>query len=274
MLSPSVAVIVAIYKDLKALQLIIESLESQTKIPDEIIIAEDAQHLNIKEYVDSLNYNNIIHLSQEDIGWRKEKILNKAIETSKSDYLIFIDGDCIPYHNFVKANIELSEPNTALCGRRSEPGEGFSEKLRKGKISIKKFEKSYLLNYFKLMKDKTRHIEEGIVFSPNSLILKILNKFGRKDSHIVGCNWSCYKKDLVTINGYDEDFILPTTGEDTDVERRLRHFGVRMKSSRNAAAVVHLHHISIFNKEIASQTEALMETKKDIYVCKNGLKKL
>jgi len=269
-----VAVIVAIYHDLVALKLIIDSLLSQTLVPDEIIIAEDAEHDYIREYTDTLKNDKIIHISQKDDGWMKEKILNQAIKISKSDYLIFIDGDCVPYKNFVKAQVELSEKNTALCGRRSEPGDGFSSRLRSGELSMESYEKNYLLNYFSLMKDGTRHIDEGVVFQPDSIIFRLIHKFGRKNSHIVGCNWSCYKEDLVRINGYDEDFLLPTTGEDTDVERRLRHFGVQMKSCRNAAGMVHLYHKSIFNKEISSKTEALMESKKDIFICLNGLEKL
>lgn len=106
------------------------------------------------------------------------------------------------------------------------------------------------------------------------MIFSLIHKFSRKNSHIAGCNWSCYKKELEMINGYDEDFTLPTTGEDSDIERRLRHFGVVMKSCRNAANVIHLYHEKNFNPEITQKTEALMATKKDIFVCKNGLKKL
>jgi glycosyltransferase involved in cell wall biosynthesis len=269
-----VSVIVAVYNDLEALKLIIDSLLRQTSIPDEIIIAEDAQHKHIKEYINSLNNQKIIHISQEDDGWMKEKILNKAIKLSKSDYLIFIDGDCVPYNNFVKAHIDLSEPKTALCGRRTEPGEKFSLQLRNRELSMKEFENDYISNYFALKKDKIRHIDEGIEFRPNSFMFNLIHKVGRKESHIVGCNWSCFKQDLVKINGYDEDFTLPTTGEDTDIERRLKHFGVKMKSCRNAAIVTHLYHKKNFNDDISSRTKALMETKKDIFICKNGLEKL
>ena len=270
---PSVGVIVAIYNDLQALTLVIESLLSQTHLPDEIIIAEDAEHTHIKEYLSTLNNERIIHLSQKDEGWQKERALNSAIKASSSEYLIFIDGDCVPYNSFVESHLQLCEEKTALCGRRTEPGESFSARLRNHELSIKAFQNSYLSNYFSLSKDEVRHYDEGLYFSPDSFIFSMIHKFGRKNSHIVGCNWSCFKKDLEIINGYDEDFVLPTTGEDTDIERRLVHFGVRMKSCRNAANVIHLYHEKIFNPEISKKTEALMETKKDIFVCKNGLVK-
>ncbi len=266
--------IVAIYSDLRALAMIIESLLTQTLIPDEIIITEDAEHADIKVYLEQLNNDKIIHLSQKDDGWQKERALNNAVKAATSDYLIFIDGDCVPYSTFVEGHVALSQANTALCGRRTEPGEKFSQQLREGTLTLKTFESSYLKNYPAMSKDGIRHYDEGLYFPPNSMIFSLIHKFGRKNSHIVGCNWSCFKKDLEMINGYDEDFTLPTTGEDSDIERRLRHFGVEMKSCRNAANVIHLYHEKNFNADITQKTEALMATKKDIFVCKNGLQKL
>jgi len=268
---PSVCVIVSIYNDLEALKLVITSLLAQSFIPDEIIITEDSEHNNIKDYILNLKNTIITHLSQKDDGWRKELALNNAIKTSKSEYLIFIDGDCVPYANFIESHLKLSELNTALCGRRTEPGISFSTKLRNQKLSITDFQKNYILNLIPLHRDKIRHYDEGLYFAHDSLIHSLIHKFSRKNSHIVGCNWSCYKKDLVLINGYDEDFTLPTTGEDTDIERRLKHFGIKMKSCRNSANVIHLYHDKIFNPDISKKTKALMNSKSDIFFCKNGL---
>ncbi|MGB5792353.1 galactosyltransferase-related protein, partial [Poseidonibacter sp.] len=103
---------------------------------------------------------------------------------------------------------------------------------------------------------------------------KTITKLRKKENHIVGCHFSCWKKDLEMINGFDEDFKLPTTGEDMDIERRLRHFGIKMKSCRYSANVIHLFHKKVFNSDITSQTEAMMENKKDVFICENGLERL
>lgn len=161
---PTVSVIVAIYSDLRALALIIDSLLAQTLIPDEVIIAEDAQHADIKAYIEQLGNDRIIHISQEDNGWQKERALNSAVKAATSEYLIFIDGDCVPYTNFVEGHVTLSQPNTALCGRRTEPGELFSQKLRESELSVEAFQKSYLKNYPAMSKDGIRHYDEGLYF--------------------------------------------------------------------------------------------------------------
>ena len=65
--------------------------------------------------------NEIIHLTQEDKGFRKNKILNEAIRTDKTGYMIFIDGDCIPHPDFIKEHIENREkiPFSAAAVSRS-----------------------------------------------------------------------------------------------------------------------------------------------------------
>ena len=266
------SIIISVYKDVQALDLIIKSLAKQSYPISEIIISEDGNSQKMKAFIQSLNKSNIKHLSQEDKGWQKNIALNRAIKLSSHDYLIFIDGDCLPYLEFIEGHIKLSKENTVLCGRRTEPGDFFSKRLRENSLTLESFKTNYFKNYFKLKDDNIRHYDEGIYLAPNSLPLKILNFFRRKkENHIVGCNFSCWKSDLEKINGFDEDFLLPTTGEDTDIERRMRYFGIQMKSCRYSANLIHLYHEKVFNPEISSRTEALMATKKDIFVCKNGL---
>jgi len=267
-------VIVSVYKDTQALNLIISSLQEQTYHVDEIIISEDAKSQKMQEYISTLKDTRVKHLFQEDNGWQKNRALNRAIHATQSEYLIFIDGDCVPYPNFVESHIKLSKKNAVLCGRRTEPGEHFSSLLREKKLSIKNFVSHYIQNYFKLKKDDIRHYDDGLPLSADSLIVKLIKKFRKKENHIVGCNFSCWREDIEKINGFDEDFTMPTTGEDTDIERRMRHFNISMNSCRYSANVIHLYHKKVFNKEISTQAEALMHTKKDIFICKNGLKKL
>lgn len=272
----TVALIVTIYNDLEALGLIVESVKNQTVLPDELIIAQDNETQEAKDFIKSIKIDgvDIKHTFQPDDGWQKNKSTNNALRVAKSEYLIFVDGDCVPNLICIEAHKKLAQKNAVLCGRRTEPGEKFSTLLREKKMSIKSFVDNYYTNYFALKKDEIRHYDDGISLSPESFILKLLTKLRKKPNHIVGCHWSAFRDDLFMINGFDEDFILPTTGEDTDIERRLRHFGVKMNSCRYSASVIHLYHEKIFNPEITKETEALMDTKKDIFVCKNGLEKL
>lgn len=269
------AIIVTIYKDYETLNLIIEAIRRQTILPSEIIIAEDNNSEYVANLVKNLNINNIFiqHTSHPDNGWQRNKSSNNALRVAKSDYLIWIDGDCIPFPTLIESHIALCENNTVLCGRRTEPGENFSLALKTRKITVENFLDNYFINYFKLKKDKIRHYDEGIYFQYNSFVWKLIHYFRNKENHIVGCHWSCWKNDLENINGFDEDFRLPTIGEDSDIERRFRYFGVKMKSCKYCANVIHLYHEKVFNPKITLKTEKMMYEKKDIYICKKGLNK-
>jgi glycosyltransferase involved in cell wall biosynthesis len=268
----SISIIVSVYKDVEALELIIHSLLHQTLYPNEVIISEDGQSIAMKDFIahlPSLPFP-LIHLTQEDDGWQKNRALNRAIVASSSSYLIFIDGDCIPYNTFIEGHATLLEKNHALCGRRSEPGEYFSTMLRNQKMTLQEYVFNYLSNLFALKNDHVKHYEEGIYLGKKHFIFKLLCLI-RKDSHLVGCNFSCFKSDMIRINGFDEDFKMPTTGEDSDIERRMRILGIKMKSCRNVANMVHLYHPKIFNADISAKTMAIMQSKGDSPYCYNGL---
>lgn len=273
---PSCTIIISVYKDTQALSLILDSLLDQTYKVNQIIISEDGNSSEMTEFCSTQieRHPNLLHLSQEDIGWQKNRALNRAIVASKGEYLIFIDGDCIPYPQFIEEHLKLQEPNTVLCGRRTEPGEYFSSLLRTGKLSTKKFTERYIINFFSLKRDHIRHYDDGLYFGAGSFLFNLIRGSTKKENHIVGCNFSCYKSDLLLINGFDEDFTMPTTGEDTDIERRLRHFGVKMKSCRNAANVIHLDHHKNFDLNISKQTIKLMKQKSTMFICANGINKV
>lgn len=266
-------IIISVYKDTECLDLILESLSEQTVIPDEVIISEDGNSQEMLIYIpvaqNKYKNLNIKHLFQEDIGWRK----NRAIVASQYEYLIFIDGDCVPYSTFIQGHIKSSQKNIVLCGKRFELGEEFSQKIKEKKLKIKDIEKSFFRLLPKLIKDKARHPEDGIPFKYNNLIAKIVNK--RKVRHIIGCNFSCYKEDFLKINGFNEDFIHPSEGEDVDPSWRFRKVGVELRGLRLVANIAHIYHEKRFNHEIGEINRKIMNKTIDqnLYYCKNGIKK-
>ena len=71
-----VSVIVTLYKNLKALKIVLEALERQTFKNFEIIIAEDDNSLNTVEFLKNYTNLNIIHISQEDTG--RNKVISQS----------------------------------------------------------------------------------------------------------------------------------------------------------------------------------------------------
>ena len=117
----TVSLIISTYNSSEVLNVIIDAVSKQVKLPNEIIIAEDGNEINTQKVIDSWKNrisSKLIHVNQEDFGFRKALILNKAINISKSDYIIQIDGDCIPHKYFIYDHINNANKGCYLYGTR------------------------------------------------------------------------------------------------------------------------------------------------------------
>jgi glycosyltransferase involved in cell wall biosynthesis len=237
-----VSLIVAVYKDIEALKLIIEAMREQTYRDFEVIVAEDNDAPQMREYIASIEGIEVKHTFQEDRGVRKSRSVNNAILKAQGDYLIFIDGDCVPYTTFVESHVLLSEKSTALSGRRFNLGPAFSKRLRSGELHPAELERSVFTNFFALKRDvQEGHLEAGIYINPKRWFYKRFFQ-GKKQVSLLGCNYSCFKEDMVRINGIDESYGPSPVADDTDIEWRLRKAGITIKSCKFAANVFHLFH--------------------------------
>jgi len=266
-----VSIIISVYKDLESLGLILESLINQTYKEFEIVVSEDGNSDEIKEFLKKYNNINLVHSYHEDIGWRKNIALNNAVRKSSGEYLIFIDGDVIPYSNFIERHIQLSKKQEVLCGKRLELGSFFSKLIRDNTLSISFIERFYIFLLLFLIIDRARHIEEGMSLSPDGVLSKRINS--KKRIMLLGCNFSCFKEDLESINGFDEDYNIPSVGEDIDLMWRFKYFNIKLKSIRNLANMFHLWHPRNWNRTHRLSNEKIMKEKrfKKEYRCKNGL---
>ena len=272
-----VTLIISVYNKVKELELIFYALSIQSFKDFEVIIAEDGMNENMKILIDKWRpvfKFPVKHLTQEDAGFRKNKILNEAIRNSTTDQLIFFDGDCIPHSDFVKEHFENRTENTVLCGRRVNLTKKISEKITKETILNKEYEKLKLgeIIYSTFNKGKNEfnfNIEEGIIIKNRSFRNIVTNQ----DEHILGCNFSIPKELLTKINGFDENYKGPGLGEDSDIEYRLRLINAKFRSVRNLAVQYHMYHPKTLEEE--KNMEYFNEVKKNnIFFCKNGLEKI
>ncbi len=273
---PKTSIIVSVYKDTEALEFILESLKQQSVPADQIIISEDGDSAEMKTFVDSKKgeFPNLIHLSQPDVGWRKNIALNNAIKAAENEYLIFIDGDCIPYGSFIEAHAKNAQKGVVLCGKRFELGPNFTEKLKKKEITPKEIEKKFLWYLPSMIKDHARHVEDGFHLGVKNFLTDLIHD--RPVRHIVGCNFSCYKEDFLAINGFDETFELPSEGEDVDPSWRFFGMGFKLQSCRSSANIMHLYHPKRFNAEVRDFNKAIIRQRwaEKAYFCKNGIIKV
>lgn len=249
--SPKVSVIISTYNWTEALYVVVRSFFVQTYPLHEIIIADDGSREDTRDMIELLRTQSpvpIVHVWQEDDGYRKAKITNKAIAKATGDYLVLVDGDCIVKRHFVADHLSIAKPNGFVCGRRILLTPEMSEKTLAAKRLIPW--EGVLPPSFRIFSNTMR----------SRIIRKLFAKFyGKKGvSHALGCNLSFWRDDLIKVNGYNEAY-EGWGAEDFDIIIRLLKCGVEKSCLKGGGAVYHLHHASFSTERLDINTKLLEE---------------
>lgn len=263
------SVVISYYKNIANLEILLLALKNQSsKNIFEVIVSEDDNALATKDFISQqqpLLPFSLIHVSQSDEGFRKCKALNRAIEASSTDFILFLDGDCIPHRHFIKEYLLAKQPGRILYGRRVM----LSDKISNVILQHKRIAGLGILN---LLLKGCKRVEEGLYmpFVPQFLKQK-------KDGRLLGCNMGILKKDLLSINGFDEDYNFAGGGEDSDIEWRLEALkNLTFYSMKFRAIVYHLYHIDRFTPAMELKNNVVLAKKisQNNFVCINGIQKL
>jgi len=226
-------------------------------LPDEVFICDDGSTEETAHMVTGFSKTFPVpleHLWQPDEGWRLTKARNMGIRKSSGDYIIFIDGDCIPGHRFIEDHKFLAEKGAMVFGDRIHVIESAVDSFSPDLFS--------LLLYSAKRKLRKRSIvlrspwEKPTIFGLEDVDAHSLANIA------LGCNMGFWKKDMERVNGFDEKM----TGwalEDIEVTARMLVSGIKIKKIRKKAIVYHLDHgVEDYDKEtILDRIEnALMST--------------
>lgn len=233
-----VSVIFSTYNKVDWLEKVLWGFANQTDQNFEIVIADDGSGPETKEKIDQVKSEfglNIHHIWQQDEGFQKSKILNKAISASNTKYLIFTDGDCIPRYDFVSVHKKFAKKGYFLSGGYFKLPLATSMKIQKEDIfSGNAFNAQWLLENglewtYKLLKLTSKGWKE-----------KALNRFTPAGAPWNGHNSSGWKADILAVNGFDER--MQYGGQDRELGERLFNYGIRSKQIRYSAICIHLDH--------------------------------
>ena len=167
----------------------------------------------------------------------------------------------------MEAHQQFAKPGLACTGRRLELGKNISNKLRDSSADLSRLTNRflYLLNIIPLLLDKAKNVESGIYS-------KFLHhKTKDKEIRILGCNFSCSKQDLEKINGFNEDYLAPGIGEDSDIDWRLVKSGVSIKNVKFSAIQYHLFHPRIYSTSAENMVLFEKTKQSNSYICAVGL---
>jgi glycosyltransferase involved in cell wall biosynthesis len=239
------SIIIGFYNDIELLRLILDVLSEEIEYTFEVLIADDGSTQDARDAIcrfKDLYSFRIAHIWQEDLGFRKPKVLNKAVLESVSEVLIFLDGDCLPQRRFLKGHLVGRSRAECRAGRRVDLHYDFLS-------SLNLFKPSHVVryNFFRLLvgviRGRVRHLEKAL-WTPNWFRWRHV----AKSASIVGCNFSVDRELLFVLNGFDSRGDFPWGSEDADIERRLRLFGAPIVAMFGRSTAFH------FDKNYSSRS--------------------
>lgn len=232
------SVIMSTYNAEAWLEKVIYGFSVQTVQDFEIIIADDGSKPATKTLLDRLSAEiniPIVHVWQEDRGFQKSQILNKAIVAASTDYLIFTDGDCIPRKDFVAQHLQFRAKGYFLSGGYFKLPMNISLAITKDDIIQ---QRCFDLQWLKQQGFPSSF--KNIKLTAKGFWVRFLNALTPTKPTWNGHNASGWKSDLVAINGFNQE--MQYGGQDRELGERLFNYGLRSKQIRYSAICVHLDH--------------------------------
>lgn len=228
-----VSAVIACYNDADVVERNLAAFARQSYRDFELIIADDGSREDYRPLLERWAprfAHPIQHVRHEDLGFRKTRVLNRAVRVSGFDRLVFVDMDCLPHRDFVRNHVRYLKPGGVLACRRvnvHREDVPSAEQIWQNGLP---FSSLHLVSLW--LRGRAQLIEHGIV-------LPMAYETGYRG--ILGSNFSIYKSDLEKVNGFNAEFAGPGW-EDTDVDYRLRLAGVKIRTLRHRIVEYHVEH--------------------------------
>jgi len=224
------SLIITTYNWPESLELVLRSIECQTIMPGEVIIADDGSTSETKVLVSRFQQDsklNIIYSWQEDKGFRAAKSRNKAIIKSNADYIVLIDGDTILHPKFIEDHVSNAKSGYFVQGSRVL----LTQKMTSRVLDQQKIN----FSFFSI----------GLLNRQNAFYSSYISSLMTRDKNFLGgiksCNMAFFKEDCINVNGFNNDF-EGWGREDSEFVVRLFNNGIRRKSLHFNAIQYHLWH--------------------------------
>ena len=233
-----ISFIVLTYNRSDALVLVLNSLAKQCKNNHEVIIADDG---STQSQIDELQQQcpafncRVLHVWHPDNGFTASISRNLAASQSRGDYLVFLDGDCVPNRHFVKHHENLARNGCFVNGSRVLISQQLTEKIIKNNVDIAAQSVTFWIGA-RIRGDCNKLLQ---LFTWPSRWFRVKHGFAWRG--IRSCNFGVWRSDFAAVNGFDETF-EGWGHEDADLVLRLANLGINRTNGFLATEVFHLWH--------------------------------
>ncbi|WP_420148643.1 glycosyltransferase family 2 protein [Spirosoma sp.] len=274
------SILIATYNRPAALERCLISLFQQSRLPNEIIICDDGSAEPTRQLVERLQAISpvpMLHVWQPDEGFQLARIRNMGMAAAKGEYLIQMDGDVILHPRFVEDHLHHAQPGYFFSGTQYHLSAEITQRLlNEPSLSLKEALREHRLNKSESMSIKAILQQSRWNWSRLRILplQKLVARFYHWKTHyryVSGCSMGFWRKDLIQVNGYDEQF----TGwgwEDTDLALRLMNLGLKLRFIRLGAIQYHLNHLKESRgQESINQDRAMQTIQQKLIACQYGL---
>ncbi|MGZ5269331.1 MAG: glycosyltransferase [Ramlibacter sp.] len=234
----TVGFVVLTYNRSDALLAVLRALAPQCAAGDTVVIADDGSR---PQQVEAWRRQlprfacTVRHVWHPDVGFTAARSRNLGALHAGSDYIVFLDGDCVPSPHFAAAHRALAQPGCFVNGSRVLLDEWLTRRVTAGEIDL-----SALAPAAWLRLRAAGHINKlAHLVRWDGAPGRIERRFRWKG--IRSANFGAWMRDLLAVNGFDETF-SGWGHEDADLVLRLHHAGVMRKNGYLATEVFHLWH--------------------------------
>lgn len=269
---PEVSLVVAFYNDANFFKLVFASIEVQTLDNFELIVCDDGSESEAVEAIRHIYDNSkipVLHIWHSDRGFKKNECLNRSIEALHSDYIVFIDADCVLHPEFLRDHLINRMKGHTLSGRRVNLTAGISRKLSTQKIKQGWLQKNWWWIILAIILMKDNNGVKGIRIT----ILWLYKYLNKKPRGLVGSNFSIYRLDLLRVNGFDMSYEKPGIGEDSDIDWRLSKMGITPIPMCFQGIQYHLYH-RLLPRSSENEVKFAAMKKTRNYITTNGIEQL
>jgi glycosyltransferase involved in cell wall biosynthesis len=253
--TPTISLVITTYDRPDALEAVVEACFAQDDKNFEIIIADDGSTANTRSCIERLRARSPVrleHVWQPDEGFRAAMVRNRGTLAAKGDYIVFLDGDCIPQRDFVSRHRALAEPGCLVSGSRVLLSEELTMRVLRDHIPLSALGAGAKLRY--RFAGHMNKVLQLLVRWPD--LMRVRRSFSWR--RIKSCNLGVWRSDLERVNGFDESF-QGWGHEDADLVVRLFHAGVKRKDGAFATEVFHLWHPEAQRDQEASNRRVVLE---------------
>lgn len=237
------SIVISTYEWPEALDAVLYGLSQQSDDRFDVVIADDGSGPETADVVGrwlEVFGERLVHVWQPDDGSRVAIARNRGALAARGDYLVFLDGDCIPRRHFVRVFRASTHPGWFAAGWRLQLSPSLTERILTDDADAHRW------SLARWLAPRTRREVTGL----RALTPRDRRRVGRGElpeyhphNRAYGFLMGVKRSDFELVDGFDTRFV-GWADEDVDLVTRLRRLGLRCGHAGPQATVLHLWHES------------------------------